>query len=246
MTETLIITATKDRPGFLRETVQNVQQQTYGSYRHIIVNNGDIADVKRAVGAIALNDCRIMIVSFTDAVSSAQTRNFGLNFIDKETKFIKFLDDDDVFESEESLELLVNSLRKDESIGFVYGIQRRVNKEGEFINLTDQGPLGLAYVLANSSFPFTTTLFRREFLLKLGGMSDWVSCEDLELVCRAFVLCAEQGLKAEYVDEVVARYRKHDGGKLSNNRKTGEKERATLRMQQKFALLQSLVEREAG
>lgn len=232
--KTLIITATNNRPNYLQETLASVRSQTEADYLQVVVNNGDREPTASLVRNMSKSDKRVKYVEYFDRKGGAAARNKGLEFITPQTQFIKFLDDDDIFEDQDSLKILVEAIEAQDEIGFVYARQRRVRADGSWINVTDQGPLGLEYILREASFPFTSTIFRRELIEGVGGFSPWQSAEDLELVCRAFLFCANEGMMAKYLDRIVARYRWHDDGLRVRNINSGAKYEAMEQARKKF------------
>lgn len=232
--KTLIITATKDRPLLLQQAMRSVLDQTAKDFIYVIVNSGESEPTRAIVNSIARGDQRIIYTECDVKSSAAAARNEGLKYIDSTVSFVKFLDDDDLFESRNSLEVLVRTAQKSKT-GFVYARQRRIDIEGKELSLTASGPLNIASVIENASFPFASTLFTADLIIRLGGFLPMKSSEDLELICRAFLLSADLGLKARYVDKIISCYRKHTGSLNFKNKLNGEKDKATLLLRARFS-----------
>ncbi|EKE00402.1 MAG: hypothetical protein ACD_22C00030G0006 [uncultured bacterium] len=231
--KTLIITATNDRPTLLKQTMASVLTQTESNFLYVVVNNGPSEPTKDLVEKLQKEDGRIKYVEFNEVKGAAAARNKGLEYMDDSINFVKFLDDDDLFENRNSLKDLVEAL--DNKTGFVFAKVKKIDESGNKICITDKITQGLSTILEKASFPCQSVLFSREIMLRLGGFITLKSSEDLELMCRAFVLTKETGLKPKFLDKVVVCYRKHSNSLNFVNKQNGSKDQATALIRSRFS-----------
>ncbi len=227
----LIVTATKNRPELLKICLSSIVGQTERDFVCVVVNSGKRTEVQRCIEYF--NDPRIVYTKSTIKNSAAAARSRGLCFMSEEFSYVKFLDDDDQFENKNSLKNLRDTAEKSKA-DLVYGRQRRIDLQNNTLNLTPKGPLDLEFILKNASFPFSSTLFSKSLIVKLGGFTYLTSSEDLELICRTFLLSQSSDIKIVYLDKVLARYRKHTDSLNFINRQNGEKDFATNLLRSRF------------
>lgn len=108
-----VIIPTYNRLKFLDEAIRSVLAQTYQNIEIIVVDDGSILNVNKAIKAYK-NKIRY-IYQKNSGLSAA--RNKGI--INSSGEYLAFLDDDDIFEPRK-LEIQTAILRKFSEVGFVY------------------------------------------------------------------------------------------------------------------------------
>lgn len=87
-----IVIPAYNRAELLKETIASVQEQTFGHWECIIVDDGSTDDTRHVVGQVSASDSRIRYVYQRNAERSA-ARNNGIRHA--EADYICFLDSDD-------------------------------------------------------------------------------------------------------------------------------------------------------
>ena len=227
-TISIIITAfNADR--FLAETLDSVLGQTRPDWECIVVDDGS-ADQTRALAQRYMEqDGRIRVV-WQENRGSAAARNRGFAEIGPGTKYVTFLDSDDVW-IPEALSILAAELERCPVAIGAHGLADNIDASGESIDegFEEQGRMRLGYargslkpsdlsepttfrVLAwtNRAFPPGLLLTRREYYEKAGAFEGFYRrVDDWDMVVRL----SRYGDFA-FVNKVIISYRRH-GGNIS-------------------------------
>ncbi|MBD2465107.1 glycosyltransferase [Oscillatoria sp. FACHB-1407] len=188
---------------FIQQAVESVLSQSYTDYELIVVDDG------------STDDTRTVLQPYGDRLryfyqvnqGPAATRNQGLELARGE--FIIFLDADDFFLPNILADQIACFAEKP-SLGAVVSGWRLVNESGEFISdleLWKSLPAltAEAWIVWRPVLP-SATLFRREWLEKIGGFrGDFPPAEDAE----CFLNLALSGCKTDWCRQIGVCYRQH-------------------------------------
>lgn len=124
-----IITPTFNSAGFIAETVQSVQNQTYQNWEMIIVDDGSSDDTVAVVNELCRQEQRIKFFPLNVNVGPAKARNTGIE--NATGRYMTFLDADDIWFSD----FIENSIATIQRTGihFVFSSYRRSNENLEFV-----------------------------------------------------------------------------------------------------------------
>ncbi|MBU6175497.1 MAG: glycosyltransferase family 2 protein, partial [Planctomycetes bacterium] len=169
---------------FIREAVESVVSQDFQHWEMIVVDDGSSDRTKEIVREFVARDSRIRLIENQHGgVSTA--RNTGIELAKYE--WIALLDADDVF-LPGKLRTQLEAASKDPEVVLWGTYAYNIGESGKVYDMAQDGPTnrkafellrkkGAVVMLKNSS-----TLFRRELALKLGGFdSRYDSSEDTEL-----------------------------------------------------------------
>lgn len=119
-----VIIPTRNRPQFLREAIESVQNQTYQNWELIVVDDGSDEAVPRSV-LEGTQFGRLIRIEESAGVSNA--RNIGID--EAKGEFLAFLDDDDIW-SENKLALQVKVMMECPAVGLCGGGSLPVDENG--------------------------------------------------------------------------------------------------------------------
>lgn len=106
--------------GFIADAIKSVQEQSYGNFEIVVVNDGSSDDTAAVVEKLASADNRIKLVSKENG-GPAKARNTGI--ASAEGEYLMFLDSDDVY-SQGFLEEADRLIEKDGSELLVFGFEQ--------------------------------------------------------------------------------------------------------------------------
>lgn len=198
-----VIIPVKDGERFLKETIQSVIAQTYEEIEIIVVDNGSTDHSAK----IAKSFLEVKYFFYDHKLQNAAARNFG--FKKSKGEFVCFLDHDDLFLPDKTIEQL-EYFRKHPEVDFVYGLA-----DG-FLEANTPKP---AWVregsLKKGSLDMSpcTWMVKRSLLGKIGAFNeDFIYTCDVEWFVRA----QRKGAKIAYLEKSVARKRVHDGNQSAH------------------------------
>lgn len=167
---------------FLVDALESILNQSLSDWEMIFVNDGSTDNSLTIIEKYAQNDKRIKIYSKENGgLNSA--RNFGINFISKDSQAVIFSDSDDVLHKE-MLWKLYTALENEPLAGAAYCNYQLINGEGNLIKRYNSSaryvPTRFWTRLLQSSEPFTPfvsiyawtpmiepmTMLKKEFFLK--------------------------------------------------------------------------------
>lgn len=224
MTRILIGIPTKNRPEYVKSTIESALRQSFSDFRIIVSDNRSREDVSAEVNRYVdqLNDPRVSYhLQEVDGGEYGQGRYFMSEFDGHE--YFMMLHDDDVLEPEQ-LEYAIARLDEDEELAFFSSSQYLIDKKGNFLDemtrtysnyqSRDMFPEGrmesvLDTLLQYGLFSISGTVFRVS-LIRDYGMVD-PDCEGLyPFEFNVFLRVAERNLPAYYSPKKLVGYRWHD------------------------------------
>lgn len=119
---------------FIAETIQSVLAQTYSSWELIIVDDGSTDNTANIIKTFFQND-RIRYCYQPNAGVSA-ARNKGIEL--SKGEYLAFLDADDLWHNQ-NIELKISTLKKNSSIGWVFGDMDYIDANNKFICSAEPG-----------------------------------------------------------------------------------------------------------
>lgn len=209
-----IITRTyKGRENWLRESMASVLNQTYTNIQHVIVEDGghsmtELVDKAKE----SYKGCNIKYRPLEKLGRSA-VGNQGLKIADGE--LMMFLDDDDLI-MPDHVEVLVNELVNDESIGAAYSLSWQVPTKVERMSgkwsycekdfYTDNifyQPFSRKVMCHHNYIPIQSILFRKELYDDFGGFDESVEYLEDWLLWTKFALNSN----FKYCEKTTSMYR---------------------------------------
>ena len=212
------------------ETINGVRNQTIEDWEYFIVDDGSQEESHQRLNEIAAGvDERVCVLRKENGGQSL-ARNYGFNAGDKSSKYVLFLDHDDILEPD-TLEILIDKLNSNEQYVAAHGLARffggdplslgvaKVDdieawgrkrffvENGKMTPLQTEDPTTFA-ALAYETWISTPgqVLFRRSILEKAGLYNrDFAPADDWEMCLRA-----SQFGPIGYVDAVVLNWRRHE------------------------------------
>lgn len=215
-----------NRARFLGETLESVRVQSLRDWECIIVDDGSTDDTPALAAEYANRDPRFRVIRIKNGGPSA-ARNHGYLRTSPDSKFVTFMDSDDVW-LPHALEALRQQLRAEPTLVGTHGLAEMINEAGEPHALGSYSAHGrrrlgverkrlvvwpldrptefAVLVNGNVLFPPGLVLARRE-AYESAGMFDecFRGPEDWDMLIRL----SRQG-NLGFVNEVILHYRMHD------------------------------------
>lgn len=233
--EISIIIPTYNGERFLAATLDSVLAQTVTDWECIVVDDGSRDGSGAIVERFTAQDGRIRLVKQANG-GIAHARNRGLAEIGSRSKYVCFLDHDDVWESD-ALETLRAALEANPNAAAAHGIARYLGSDGKpnfpgelekkgkiryiaknrrLFPISDKAPTSFAtLILWNPMCTAGLVLVRRSILQAAGGFDPKaVPADDWDMWIR---LSRRSDLI--FVDKVVLGWRKHDWNTSNDDRR---------------------------
>ncbi|MBR2129303.1 glycosyltransferase family 2 protein [Aerococcus sp.] len=155
-----IVTPVYNAERFIGATIESVQQQYYGDWELILVNDQSSDNSQEIIEAYAQGDERIKVINLVENSGAAVARNTGIAAA--KGQYIAFIDSDDVWDAEK----LNRQIRfmKEGNIAFSYTDFRLVDENGVVLKEKANVPLSLDYtgLLKNTAIACSTVMIDRE------------------------------------------------------------------------------------
>jgi glycosyltransferase involved in cell wall biosynthesis len=216
-----------NRERYIAETLSSVQAQSVASWEVVVFDDGSSDGTVDVVGEFAARDARIRLASGTNGGVS-RARNRGLALTDRRSKFVVFLDSDDIWEPE-ALAALVAALDANPRHSSAHALAKCVDPEGrpiqgddlidrmvqrkgyrgrQLLDIDPDCPTTFAeMVVANYIVTPGLQLIRREVLEKVGANDPDVDpASDWDLAIRL----SREGSIA-FVRRPLLKWRRHPG-----------------------------------
>ena len=205
-----IVIPTYNQSEFLRQAIDCIINQTYGSWEAIVVNNFSTDETISVVEGF--NDRRVSLINFSNDGVIARSRNLAISRARGE--FVAFLDSDDLWEPTK-LERSVERLKSGADL--VCHAERWFGGDGPD-RIVQYGPASRAtydsLLLNGNCISTSATVVRHAVLADLGGFRDhhaFITTEDYDLWLRI----ARAGFKLEFIDDVLGSFRRHQASASS-------------------------------
>ena len=168
-----VLIATYNRPHLLEKAIESVFDQTSGDWEIVVVDDSTNDETERAMKDWLKRDPRIKYFKPGHAGRIAIVSNVGLR--EAKGEYVAILDDDDYWADQKKLEKQVKFLDENPSYvgcggGFIV-VDERGRETGRFLKPSSDGDIRKRALLANPMVN-STTMFRRDTALKLGGYDE--------------------------------------------------------------------------
>lgn len=203
-----IITPVYNCATFLEDTVRSVIQQSYQNWELILVDDCSTDDSLKIARQLAASDSRIKVIQLQENSGAAAARNKGLELA--QGRYIAFLDSDDLW-LPEKLEKQLAFMQKTNS-PFTYTAYEKVNDSGHSV-----GKIGVPKTVNYSQLLKTCYLGCLTVMLDRQYFGD----VRMPLIRRRqdyglWLRLLKQVDFASGLNEVLGRYRVHNGSISSN------------------------------
>jgi glycosyltransferase involved in cell wall biosynthesis len=235
-----VITPSCNKSIFLPWCIESVGRQTLTDWEHIIIDDGSTDDSYVVAQRFAEREPRLKVFCQPNG-GVARARNSGYRQIAPDSRYLLFLDADDVLEPE-MLEVMVNYLDNHPNSGLAYTelqhidennrevdrlplAARRweVNERGRVVPIPPEQPVNRFHSLfAWSGLIPSCCLIRRSVYDEIGGF-----CEDFGQLFEDTHLFLSVALRSEvhYLPQIMVRYRVYKDQASSNERKLWNQEK---------------------
>lgn len=177
MAEVSIIMPSYNSAEFIEASIKSVLEQTFNDWQLLIISNGSGDNSEEIIKSYAQDDERIILYSLTKNSGAAGARNYGIERVN--TKYIAFLDSDDIWKPEFLKNMLAFIQEGDKS--FVCSAYEVMNEAGDSILKLREVPEKVGYydILKTNTIGCLTAIFNCE---KLGKeLMPFVGHEDCAL-----------------------------------------------------------------
>jgi glycosyltransferase involved in cell wall biosynthesis len=232
-----IITPLYNSAKYINQTIESVQSQTFEDLEYILVDDGSTDNTVEIAKEYAKLDSRIKLLTKPNG-GVASARNFGFANIDPSSKYVAFLDHDDLWQPD-NLQKLLTKLEYHPECFASHGLAMIIDSESNIVGdgiifCRDRRKLHGHKVVPSNPDEYTTfhtmicacmiptpgcVLFRREALENVSQDnkrnlvfdSDMLEGDDWDLYLR---LCLNGQMA--FVDEPLLLYRKHESNRSSD------------------------------
>ncbi|MFC2166815.1 glycosyltransferase family A protein [Acidobacteriota bacterium] len=192
-----VIIPVYNRSEFICEAIESVLAQTYTNYEIVVVDDGSTVDIKQILQPF----WQKIKYLYQENKGLAAARNTGI--LNSNGKYLAFLDDDDLFESEK-LEIQVKELEDNPNLGFVFSdyfsfeAKNPARKKLISTKLRNVKRDELAnYYFIDQDLAVSSFLVRRKSINKVGLFDESLEVtEDVDLWLRMFLY--DQGEYSSY------------------------------------------------
>ncbi|MDD5638837.1 MAG: glycosyltransferase family 2 protein [Candidatus Pacebacteria bacterium] len=183
------IIPTYRRPHLLKRAITSVLNQTYPNFQVCIYDNASGDETAQIVKEISQKDPRVHYYCHSENIGIIQNFNFGLQQVN--TPYFSFLSDDDIL-LPDFYEKALEGFQKYPEAGFV-ATQTIIASDKKVLNISCEdyeeklyrSPEGLLKMINGGTSTWTSILFRREVIDKVGLLDEQVgSSSDLDYGLR--------------------------------------------------------------
>ena len=178
-----VIMATRNRAGFLKESVGSIVAQTYAFFEFLIVDDASSDGTPDVLGEYAARDPRVRVLRNDSNVGPAKSRNKALR--EAQGRYVAILDDTDIA-LPERLRLQVDFLENNPSYALVGSWVLEESRGSSYLRKLpiDSVAIKRALIFRNP-FVHSTVMMRKEVLDKVGLYDErWKYAHDYELYFR--------------------------------------------------------------
>lgn len=189
---------------YLREAVQSCLSQTYPFFEILIIDDGSTDNTAEV--AKSFSDSRVKYI-FQENRGLPAARNTGIR--NSQGEYLTFLDSDDCFLSRK-LELLLDKMKQNPSLGFVAGRAILIDQNGDIIPREFETilPSPIQKLTLGNPFHVGSVLVKKEWQERIGYFDESLrSYEDWDFWLRLAIA----GCPMKVIPEPVSKYRFHTG-----------------------------------
>lgn len=232
-----IIVPAHNNAGFLGQTLSSIRAQSVEDWECVVVDDGSSDETCHVAAAVCAIDGRVRLVRQSCGGSSL-ARNRGFLESSAATKYVSFMDADDVWEPDALATLVARLRERPDAVG-AHGIAEFVDEGGKSLNPGEFSAFGrrrLGYrngairewpldeptifetlVWTGPLYPPGLLLARRDAYERVGLFDVRLThCEDWDMCLRlSRVGCLE------FVNKVLLSYRRHQFNQSNNQRESG-------------------------
>ena len=208
-----IVTPSFNQGEYIEETIQSILDQDYPNIEHIVI---DGASTDGTVSMLKRYDRTISWLSEPDR---GQSDAINKGFRRARGDILTWLCADDVYERN-TVAKIVKHFEEHSSTDMVYGECLYIDSTGETIGKYPSRDFDIAALLPFGFIPQPTVFMRKSVLDRVGLVdTDLHFAMDLDLWVRIAM-----GGRVDFIPEILARYRLHDGTKTVSSREAFERE----------------------
>lgn len=220
-----IIIPTYNGAAYVGQTLQSIQDQTFGDWECVVVNDGSTDETGEVVQAFADKDGRFRVIDQANQ-GAAVARNTGVEAMALSADYIVFHDGDDLYEPHALEALLEGCLANPDCIG-AHGVAEMIDSEGA--PMPERGfarwfrerqryhegriqpcpidaPTTFEVMITQSIYPPGVFMIKRGIVERTGPMdSEFVRHEDWDYMIRV----SRYG-PIVFLNDVILGYRQHD------------------------------------
>jgi glycosyltransferase involved in cell wall biosynthesis len=206
-----IIIPTYNREELIKETLQSVQNQTYGDWECLIVDDGSTDNTNEILQKVNSEDSRFKSFFNEGKKGACGARNTGIN--KSKGSFIIFLDSDDLLEAnclKNRLQKFQHHPEKDFIVFSTLQFYRNMGDSNILINVPTKKEEDILVRFLNLDVPWLSTgpIWKKKSLIELGYWNeDILSYQDWELHLRAIL----QGFSYQHFTEIDNYWRVNEG-----------------------------------
>ncbi len=206
---------------YLDDCINSVLLQTYKYWELILISDGSTDNTNAICNKYAIIDSRIHYIQ-KENTGVSDTRNIGLEIA--KGYYIMFLDADDYWCTQETLETLINTTSK-YNIDILRGDFKRVEMNSTNVCSINSNKNKLKYAnkiidsytfldkIINGEYFLFTSFFKKQVFSKIRFSSEMIFLEDMDLMIR-LLLCE---MKCMYIPYIFYDYRTNILGASHNH-----------------------------
>jgi len=194
-----IVLPTHNGSKYIQRSVESCLNQTYKNVQLVIVNDGSSDNTSEIIKSF--KDERIHFCDLPKNLGIVGALNKGFSLTTGE--FLSWTSDDNYYDSR-AIEVMVNTLRENQSLDFVYAQYNVVDEDDQFVRMGRvEPPKGLDI----DNYVGGCFLFRRKVYESIGDFNpDSFLVEDYEYWLRV-----REKFRMKKIDECLYTYRMHEG-----------------------------------
>ncbi|UWG52008.1 Glycosyl transferase family 2 [Halalkaliarchaeum sp. AArc-CO] len=211
-----VVIPTYNRPELLTRAVESALTQTYEKIEIVVVDDGSDIPARKTLSQY---NTSVRIITHNENRGGSVARNTGIRC--SRGKYIAFLDDDDVWESNKISKQVSKFESCDSEVGLVYCWIRRTDTDGQTIlvkNSKNNGKVTTDILLQNFVGSYSSVMVKRQ-VIDEAGLPDvqFERWQDREWYLRLSHIC-----EFEYVPEILVTQEKQGGNNYQKLKRSKE------------------------
>lgn len=193
---------------YIQESVNSVLQQTYKNIELLVVNDCSTDRTREILDILLYRDQRIVLISNTQNIGCADSRNVALEKASGE--YIAFIDSDDIWECSK-IEKQIQCILK-MNVDMVYTAYEMIDGNNTHIKFRNiKINADMEDLLKENFIIFSSTLFRKKSIVHLRFETKYFH-EDYVFLLK----CLQKKIKFIGLNECLIKYRVHKNGRSFN------------------------------